>query len=178
MQLENAKLKEKVKHIEAVQLENTKLKNPESQDDPGAPATQGVAYSHVSSTNVALGRPTTQSLTDHGKHSPLAVDGNTDPLWNGDSVTATTAQDDPWWRVDLQTQRSVAVVRVTNAQAPNGGKRLDLFTIKVGNKVCRADLVVPPSETGDFLCKGGPLVGSTVTIELPGVNRILVVRHA
>jgi len=63
-------------------------------------------------------------------------------------------------------------VRVVN-RGDCCGTRLDLFTVKVGDQVCGSNLVVPQGETGDFICEGGPLVASSVTIELPGNGRVL-----
>lgn len=117
------------------------------------------------SGNIAFGKPTEQSSTM--KASSKAVDG--------DDTTGsfTHTQDDPWWRVDLQAQHLVKVVRVTNRNQAGG--RLDLFTIKVGNHICGSNLVVPQGETGDFICEGGPSFGSNVTIQLYGINRKLTV---
>ena len=138
-------------------------------------ASEGVAYGHIASINVALNRPTEQSSTGHGGSSSRAVDGNTATGWSDNSIAHTSIEDNPWWRVDLQAQRTVAAVRVIN-RGDCCGTRLDLFTVKVGDQVCGSNLVVPEGETGDFICEGGPLVASSVTIELPGKQRVLSVR--
>ena len=136
---------------------------------------KGVAYGHVASSNVALNKPTEQSSTLAGASSSRAVDGNIATGWGGSSVAHTRTEDNPWWRVDLQAQRTIAAVRVVN-RGDCCGTRLDLFTVKVGDQVCGSNLVVPEGETGDFICEGGPLVASSVTIELPGNGRVLAVR--
>lgn len=66
-------------------------------------------------TNLALNKPATQS-SDPGWGGPPshAVDGNTDGIyWNG-SVTATNADAQAWWRVDLGSLQSIQNVEIWN----------------------------------------------------------------
>jgi len=138
----------------------------------GEVASEGADYDPVSSTNIARGKPTTQSSTMYWASGSRAVDGNTNPDFMQWSVTHTNTEDNPWWQVDLQAQRTVKSVRVVN-RGDCCSSVLNLFTIKVGDQVCDSNLAIPEGETGDFLCTGGPLVGSTVRIELPGTQRVL-----
>ena len=67
--------------------------------------------------NVALGRPAVQSsLYDNGRTFPpgLAVDGNSDPNFNGYSCSCTNADVMSWWAVDLGRVMFVKYVQVTN----------------------------------------------------------------
>ena len=68
--------------------ENVSLRNP--------------VYSCYILDNIAVGKPTAQSSTAKGAESKRAVDGNKSGKWNDDSCTRTKAQEDPWFRVDLQ----------------------------------------------------------------------------
>ena len=123
-------------------------------------------------------KPTSQSSdgwSSDGFGSAQAVDGNAATM-QPPGCTQTSTQDDPWWQVDMQTSQDVSIVRVTN-RGDCCGTRLDMFTIKVGDQECGANLVVPQGETGDFVCNP-PLAGSTVRIELPGKNRMLTVLPA
>ena len=102
-------------------------------------------------TNLALHKPTSQSS---GSHKENAVDGNRVILQSNNhgsigyicSYSATGFEDNPWWMVDLGQVYPIRTVRVTNFW--NGGARLNLFTILVGNEVCGINLVVPQGETG------------------------------
>ena len=43
-----------------------------------------------------------------------AIDGNRDPHYHHGSCTATDAQTNPWWRVDLLRQYTITSVAITN----------------------------------------------------------------
>ena len=76
----------------------------------------------VTASNVLLdlqGKPTEQSSTLYGAAvSSRAVDGNYDTNFNGNSCTHTSGGEEdkinPWWRVDLQQEASIASVKVYN----------------------------------------------------------------
>jgi hypothetical protein len=67
-----------------------------------------------SSSNLALGRPTTQSSVRHGGKASRAVDGNTNSKYGSRSCTHTAHQRRPWWRVDLERVVDVKSVKITN----------------------------------------------------------------
>lgn len=115
----------------------------------------------------------TQSSEGWGGKASRAVDGNAATLWGSRSCTSTNTEDNPWWRMDLPASQTVALVRVTN-RGEGIGPRLDLFTIEVGDQECGSNLVVPDGDTGDFFCNP-PLIGTNVSIKLPGKQRILTV---
>ncbi|MFK7908596.1 MAG: discoidin domain-containing protein, partial [Chitinophagales bacterium] len=67
-----------------------------------------------SAKNLAQGKPTRQSSTmDIGKSS-LAVDGNTNGVWTGRSVSHTNEQNNPWWEVDLGAMYDISKVEIYN----------------------------------------------------------------
>merc|ERR1712150_340661 len=65
-------------------------------------------------TNIALGKATSQKSTPLYPmgSSNLAVDGNTDGLWWGGSVTHGAGND--WWMVDLGDTYSIYSVKIYN----------------------------------------------------------------
>ncbi|MCP3668147.1 MAG: hypothetical protein GY696_37615 [Gammaproteobacteria bacterium] len=65
-------------------------------------------------SNLALGRPTSQSSTGHGGVSSRAVDGNTSGIWGDESVTHTNPQHGAWWRVELEAASQVSQVILWN----------------------------------------------------------------
>lgn len=83
-------------------------------------------------TNLAAGRPVLQSSTEFGGDAWKAVDGNIDGNWGGNSVTHSTFQTQPWWRVDLGTPRSVGTVVIGN-RTDCCSERLADFDIDVSN---------------------------------------------
>jgi len=64
-------------------------------------------------TNVALGKPTSQSATIWEGASSRAVDGNTNGNWGGNSVTHTPENAaNPWWEVDLQGSYEISKINL------------------------------------------------------------------
>lgn len=80
----------------------------------------GVAESREAyGQNIAAGKPTSQSSTYTGSPASsaaasLAVDGNTDGVFNDGSVTSTNYDTNAWWQVDLGSVQPVGLVRVWN----------------------------------------------------------------
>ena len=60
--------------------------------------------------NLALGKNTKESSTTNGGVSARAVDGNRNGVWGGGSCTKSSAQDNPWFRVDLGKSYSIGRV--------------------------------------------------------------------
>jgi hypothetical protein len=83
-------------------------------------------------TNLAANRVATQSTTDFGGDAWKAVDGNSDGNWGGNSVTHTSFQFQPWWRVDLGAARSVGTIVLGN-RTDCCSERLADFDIDVSN---------------------------------------------
>jgi hypothetical protein len=81
---------------------------------------------------LARGKPTAQVSTCCAGPSARAIDGNTRQDWGGNSCTHTNTQQDPWWRVDLQHQRTVQTVKVWN-RSDCCGDRLNHWEVRVGN---------------------------------------------
>lgn len=75
-------------------------------DTLAAPPTAG--------TNLALGKATTQSSTDHGGSANRAVDGNTSGIWGNGSITHTANSTQPWWQVDLASVNQIDHVNIWN----------------------------------------------------------------
>nr|XP_034317008.1 EGF-like repeat and discoidin I-like domain-containing protein 3 [Crassostrea gigas] len=66
-------------------------------------------------SNIALGKPATQSTTHYGYNAAYAVDGNRGTDIYVDMCTVTDFDDtNPWWRVDLQAVYSIKTVRILN----------------------------------------------------------------
>jgi len=66
--------------------------------------------------NLALNKPAYQSTQayDDGGHAKLAVDGNPDGIYKKKSCTHTVASRMPWWAVDLESDKMVSHVQISN----------------------------------------------------------------
>ncbi|CAH1256177.1 TECPR2 [Branchiostoma lanceolatum] len=131
----------------------------------------------VGTTNIALNRPAAQSSTAYGGAAGRAVDGNDNPMWAGKSCTHTTGENNPWWRVDLGTSRSVGRVVVTNRK-DCCSERLEGFTVYVGDSpelLSNPSCGVPQSVVGKgvITVNCGGLTGRYVGIALSGAGRML-----
>jgi hypothetical protein len=92
----------------------------ESVDVDELPAAPGVPTTAVSGVgqNLAHLSPATQSST-YGLATPvgyahLAVDGNTDGVYNNGSVSSTNPENEAWWSVDLGAEFFITSVVVWN----------------------------------------------------------------
>jgi cytochrome c peroxidase len=65
-------------------------------------------------SNVALGKPTSQSSTAAGGLSQRAVDGNTSGNWGTGSVTHTAGESKSWWQVNLGSAHQISRVTLWN----------------------------------------------------------------
>jgi hypothetical protein len=83
-------------------------------------------------TNLALGRPASQSSVGYGGDAAKAVDGNTDGRYPNGSVTHTNGGAQSWWQVDLGQVSAVESVRVFN-RTDCCGARLSNFHIFVSD---------------------------------------------
>ena len=86
-------------------------------------------------TNLSQGKAATQSSTFPGYASAAAssaVDGNTDGLFFDNSVTATNADPNAWWQVDLGVSATINSVVVWN-RTDCCGTRLTDFWVFISN---------------------------------------------
>ena len=95
----------------------------------------------VAGENIAAHKPASQSSIAYGGDASRAVDGNRDNAWNNRSVTHTDFQDHSWWKVDLEKEESVGIVRIYNRGDGDVANRLSNFDVilldKDGNEVTR-----------------------------------------
>jgi hypothetical protein len=84
-------------------------------------------------TNLSMGKPASQSSTIPGTPgASVAVDGNTDGNFYDGSVTATNADPNAWWQVDLSASSTVNSVVIWN-RTDCCGSRLNDFWVFVSN---------------------------------------------
>ena len=85
----------------------------------------------VISENIALNGAATQSSTDYDGEASRAIDGNTNGTYNGQSVTHTTSETNPWWQVDLGGEYSIEEIKIFNRTDDCCMDRLSSFTVSV-----------------------------------------------
>uniref|UniRef100_A0A9J8B8P0 Si:ch211-215k15.4 n=1 Tax=Cyprinus carpio carpio TaxID=630221 RepID=A0A9J8B8P0_CYPCA len=135
--------------------------------------------------NLALyGKATQSDLVENpwsaDGHAINAVDGNRDSHYEHGSCTATTLQDDPWWRLDLLDKYVVTSITITNRKdcCP---ERLDGAEIHIGNSLLNngnsnpmAGKIssIPGGRSLTFKWKKG-IPGRYINVVIPGSNRLL-----
>ncbi|MBD3674259.1 MAG: DUF1553 domain-containing protein [Planctomycetaceae bacterium] len=85
--------------------------------------------------NIALKGTASQSSTDYDGPAKLAIDGNTDGhYFDAKSTTHTKSSNDPWWEVDLGSEREIDKVVVWNRTDGSVYSRLNNFRILLINE--------------------------------------------
>lgn len=105
--------------------------------------------------NLARAGKAVQSSTDYGGAAERAIDGNT----NGDyfaanSTTHTRQEKDPWWEVDLGSDRPIERIALWNRTDGAVGARLANFKVLVLDKdrkaVWQREVAAPPAPSTDL----------------------------
>uniref|UniRef100_A0A673MB84 Uncharacterized LOC107719123 n=1 Tax=Sinocyclocheilus rhinocerous TaxID=307959 RepID=A0A673MB84_9TELE len=108
-----------------------------------------------------------------------AIDGNHDSHYDHGSCTATTMQNDPWWRLDLLDKYVVTSITITNRKdcCP---ERLDGAEIHIGNSLlnngnsnplCAVISSIHPGFSSTFECDG--MEGRYINVVIPGRQEYL-----
>jgi hypothetical protein len=101
-------------------------------ENPGAEKILSLAEVQVfsSGVNVASRGKATQVSTDYDGEAKRAIDGNTNgDFYDGNSVTHTRQQNDPWWEVDLGAEMPLNEVAIWNRTDGGTGARLANFRV-------------------------------------------------
>lgn len=84
--------------------------------------------------NIAPQGIASQSSTAFGGPADLAIDGNTDGRYaDAQSTTHTAISDDPWWELDLKSQRAIDRLVIWNRIDPGTVERLKDFRVTLLN---------------------------------------------
>ncbi|XP_048057787.1 uncharacterized protein LOC125275134 [Megalobrama amblycephala] len=129
--------------------------------------------------NLALGATAVQSTTYPQSGPQNAVDGNRNSIFSRLSCSATNADRNPWWRVDL-----LEVYKITRVSITNRGdccpERINGAQIRIGNslenngnnnQLAATVVSIPLGETQTIEFK--PVRGRYVNIFIPGRNEYL-----
>ena len=82
--------------------------------------------------NIALGGKASQISTSNGGEASRAVDGNKSPAYNDKGQTHTVQNTkNPWWELDLGSEKPIGSLSIWNRGDGNLGQRLDGFTLQL-----------------------------------------------
>lgn len=130
---------------------------------PGRRRTLTLAEVEVYSdgTNVARQGRATQSTTANGGVAERAIDGNSSGNWGDGHQTHTVEnQKDPWWELDLGSERPIERIAVFNRTDGDLGKRLEGFRLVIrdadGHVVFEKAGLPAPAPESRFELEGDP----------------------
>ena len=85
--------------------------------------------------NLTLSGMATQSSTNpsYNKEASLAIDGDTNGNYGGGSVTVTNNEPNPWWQVDLGSDKAIGDIKVFNRTDVCCKAAMSNFTVSVIN---------------------------------------------
>lgn len=129
---------------------------------PG-PATLTLAEVQILSDGQNIG-PTgraSQKETAHGGDAQRAIDGKTSGTFgDGTSTHTPEGKNNPWWEVDLGSERPIEKIVIWNRTDGDLGQRLSNFTLSVLNarrEVVWSQATQPaPAEKAEFTLEGDP----------------------
>uniref|UniRef100_A0A672L326 Fucolectin tachylectin-4 pentraxin-1 domain-containing protein n=1 Tax=Sinocyclocheilus grahami TaxID=75366 RepID=A0A672L326_SINGR len=129
--------------------------------------------------NLATGRTITQSSTIGTWLAQQAIDFNPDFIQPSSSCSSTTAQTNPWWRVDLRYIYRVSRVVITN-RLDCCPEQIDGAEIRIGNSlenngnnnpICAVISTIPAGVSSTYTCNN--MEGRYVSLFIPGDSRML-----
>ncbi|HVJ81315.1 MAG TPA: DUF1549 domain-containing protein, partial [Planctomycetia bacterium] len=109
--------------------------------------------------NVARGGKASQSSTGYGGEAQRAIDGKTDgDFFKSNSVTHTAEQRDPWWEVDLGSERPLERLAIWNRTDGNTAVRLKGYRValldKLRNRIWQTSPAEPPKKNATIALDG------------------------
>ncbi|XP_056122174.1 fucolectin-5-like [Rhinichthys klamathensis goyatoka] len=129
--------------------------------------------------NVALGGVATQSSVHSYNFASNAIDGNRNGVYSRGSCSCTSAEVNPWWRLNLLKRHKVFSVVITNT-LDSVPTRLNGAEIRIGNSLdnngndnprCATISSIPPGFSTSFDCDG--MEGRYINVVIPGRTEYL-----
>jgi alpha-L-fucosidase len=125
----------------------------------------------VFSTNLAKGKPATQSSTYGGADAGRAVDGNQNGNYFNNSVTHTNSEAGAWWKVDLGSINNIGEIKIFNRTDACMDRLSDYYVSVLDqnqNQVWSNHQTTYPNPS--VTVNAGGVSGRYVKIQLTGTN--------
>ncbi|MGJ8653424.1 MAG: Ig-like domain-containing protein [Opitutaceae bacterium] len=123
--------------------------------------------------NIALAGVATQSSTDFDGEAPRAIDGDTNGSYGQDSVTHTTDEAQPWWRVDLGTAYAIDEIIIWNRSGSTSIRLIDfdVFILDGGDSIVWSNYQANSPDPSVSLLPAG-ITGQHVMVQLRGTEAL------
>ncbi|MGJ8653423.1 MAG: Ig-like domain-containing protein [Opitutaceae bacterium] len=123
--------------------------------------------------NIALAGLATQSSTDFDGVPSRAIDGDTNGSYGQDSVTHTTDEAQPWWRVDLGTAYAIDEIVIWNRSGSTSIRLIDfdVFILDGGDSIVWSSYQANSPDPSVSLLPAGT-TGQHVMVQLRGTEAL------
>ena len=129
--------------------------------------------------NLAQGKKTQQSSTDHEGNAELAVDGNINGAFSGASVSHTAVENQPWWQVDLGELQDIAYLNIWNRTDSCCSERLaDFYVLISDTPFSSDDLAITRNQESVKSVYFGPAAASPSRINIGHKGRYIRIQLA
>ncbi|WP_172824440.1 T9SS type A sorting domain-containing protein [Polaribacter sp. KT25b] len=124
----------------------------------------------IPKVNLALNGTATQSSTNpsYNKGPELAIDNDINGNYGGGSVTVTNNEENPWWQVDLGSNKTINEIKVFNRTDGCCKANMSNFTVSVinnsGLEVFTQTFTTFPDPS--VIVNAGGIVGQIVKVQL------------
>ena len=128
--------------------------------------------------NLALNGTATQSSTNpsYNKEASLAIDGDINGNYGGGSVTVTNNEENPWWQVDLGSNKTIDDIKVFNRTDGCCKAVMSNFTVSVinnsGVEVFTQTFTTFPDPS--VIVTTGGVIGQTVKVQLNATGALTI----
>jgi len=130
-------------------------------------------------TNLALGKPASQSSVAYDGVAGRAVDGVTDGRYANGSVTHTAGSTQPWWQVDLGQRSTIATVTLHNRTDCCGSRLSDVHVFVSASDMSGRTLAQLTADPGVARVQVASLNGqASIALPLPSQGRFVKVQLA
>jgi len=175
--LATATLKAKQAGVTTLNLENALLTDTKANVWPGAGRDLTTEDGTITIlTNLALGRPATQSSTYDSGVASRAVDGNTYGAWGNNSVTHTDYNAQAWWQVELGAVQDISGIAVWNRTDCCGGRLSGFYVLVSDVAFTSTDLTATLGQGGVSSYYTAGQAGSPTTIAVNRTGRYVRVQ--
>ena len=126
--------------------------------------------------NLALSGVASQSSTNpsYNKEASLAIDGDINGNYGGDSVTVTNSEENPWWQVDLGANKTIDEIKVFNRTDGCCKAAMSNFTVSVinnsGVEVFAKIFTTYPDPS--VIVNAGGIIGQIVKVQLNATSAL------
>ena len=145
-------------------------------DNAGVPSVAKMVKVGGTEINFASSGTASQSSNSSGGVPARAIDGNTNGVWAGSSVTHTANQNQPWWQVDLGQVRPIEHIQLFNRTDCCSGRLNDVYVFVSETPFTASTVAATQSQTGVKTIRHSGTVGAELELPIAALGRYIRVQ--